>query len=181
MVGEPVGDAVLSPASSSRRKPGETENRVLMLAVEDDPQALRYVRGAFVNAENASLVTGDPEEALRMMEEERPKLALLGFVPPDTNGIELMQTILKIAEVPVIFLSAYGREDTIARALEEGEVDYAVKPFSPTELAASIGAALRRREVAEPLEPYVLGGLVIDYALRRVSVDGEPVPLTAME
>ena len=62
-----------------------------------------------------------------------------------------------------------------------GAVDYVVKPFSPTELAAMIGAALRRRKVSEPLEPYVVGGLVIDYALRRVSVGGRPVQLTAME
>ena len=115
------------------------------------------------------------------MQEERPRLALLDLVLPDTNGIELMQSLLRIADVPVIFLSAYGRDDTIARAFEAGAVDYVVKPFSPTELAARIGASLRRREAAEPLEPYVRGGLVIDYALRRVSVDGRPVQLTAME
>ena len=100
---------------------------------------------------------------------------------PDTYGIELMQTILAVAEVPVIFLSAYGREVVVARAFEMGAVDYVVKPISPTKLAARIGAALRRRAVAESLEPYVLGRLVIDYALRRVSVDGQPVQLTAME
>ena len=79
-----------------------------------------------------------------------------------------MQAILRIADVPVIFLSAYGRDETIARAFEMGAVDYVVKPFSPTELAARIRSALRRREVAKSLEPYVLGGLVIDYALRLV-------------
>ena len=50
-----------------------------------------------------------------------------------------------MADVPVIFLSAYGREEQIARALEMGADDYVVKPFSPTELAARIKAALRRR------------------------------------
>ena len=59
-----------------------------------------------------------------------------------------------------------------------------VKPFSPTELAARIRAALRRRGAAtqpEPTEPYVLGELTIDYAERRVSVAGRPVRLTAIE
>ena len=172
-----------SPASgrSSRRGRWDAEEPVAVLVVDDDPQELRYVRDTLVNAGYAPLVTGDPEEAVRLMQEERPRLALLDLVLPDTDGIELMQSLLKIADVPVIFLSAYGRDDTIARAFEAGAVDYVVKPFSPTELAARIGAALRRRETPEPLEPYVLGGLVIDYALRRVSVDGEPVPLTAME
>lgn len=59
-------------------------------------------------------------------------------------------------------------------------MDYLVKPFSPTELAARMGSALRRREVSET-EPYVLGGLVIDYSARRVTLDGRPVQLTAME
>ena len=82
--------------------------------------------------------------------------------------------------MPVIFLSAYGRDETIARAFEMGAVDYLVKPFSPTELAARMGSALRRREVSET-EPYVLGGLVIDYSARRVTPDGRAVQLTAME
>ena len=149
--------------------------------VDDDPQELRYVRDTLVNAGYRTVVTGDPEEAVRLMQEERPRLALLDLVLPGTDGIELMRTLLRIADLPVIFLSAYGRDDTIARAFEMGAVDYVVKPFSPTELAARIGAALRRGEVAEPLEPYVRGGLVIDYALHRVSVDGQPVPLTTME
>ncbi len=100
---------------------------------------------------------------------------------PGSDGIELMQAVLKIASLPVIFLSAYGRDETIARAFEAGAVDYVVKPFSPTELAARIGSALRRREAAEPSEPYVLGALTVDYSARRVTVAGRPVQLTAME
>ena len=180
---ETAASGTASPPSgrSSRRGLRDEEEPVKVLVVDDDPQELRYVRDTLVNAGYAPLVTGDPEEAVRLMNEERPRLALLDLVLPDTNGIELMRALLRIADVPVIFLSAYGRDDTIARAFEEGAVDYVVKPFSPTELAARIGAALRRREVPEPLEPYVLGGLVIDYALRRVSLDGSPVQLTAME
>ena len=177
------GSATASPASarSSRRGRREAEEPMTVLVVDDDPQELRYVRDVLFNAGYQPIVTGDPEEAVQLMQEERPRLALLDLVLPDTDGIELMQAILRIADVPVIFLSAYGRDDTIARAFEAGAVDYVVKPFSPTELAARIGAALRRREVAEPAEPYVLGGLVIDYALRRVSLDGLPVQLTTME
>ena len=84
----------------------------------------------------------------------------------------------------MVYLSAYGREETIGRALEMGAADYMVKPFSPTELAARIRAALRRRAApgpGEPSEPYVLGDLVIDYAGRNVSVAGRPVRLTAIE
>ena len=98
-----------------------------------------------------------------------------------TDGVELMQAILGVSNVPVIFVSAYGREDLVARAFDSGAVDYVVKPFSPTELAARIRSALRRRVVSEPSEPYVLGDLTIDYAQRLVTLAGRPVPLVAME
>ena len=149
-----------------------------MLAVDDDPQALRYIRDTLAGYQ--PLVTGDPREAVRLMERERPHLALLDLVLPDTDGIDLMQDILKIAEVPVIFLSAYRREETMARAFEMGAVDYAVKPFSPTELVARMASALRRREAAEPLEPFVLDDLTINYPARRASISGRKVPLTTM-
>ena len=68
----------------------------------------------------------------------------------------------------------------MARALDEG-ADYLVKPFSPVELAAWIRAALRRRETPGSSVPYVLVDLAIDYARRRVSLAGRPVPLTDVE
>ena len=169
------------PARSSRRGRGEAEERVPVLAVDDDPQALAYVRDVLSAAGYRPVVTGDPEEALRLMEEERPRLALLDLMLPDTDGVELMQAILETADVPVIFISAYGREEFIARAFDHGAVDYVVKPFSPTELAARIRAALRRREASEPLEPYVYGELTVDFTRRRAFLEGRPVPLVALE
>ena len=56
-----------------------------------------------------------------------------------------------------------------------------VKPFSPTELVARIGAALRRRTTSEPSAPYVVGDLTIDYAQRLVTLAGSPVSLTAIQ
>ena len=78
-------------------------------------------------------------------------------------------------------MSAYGREEQIARAFDMGADDYVVKPFSPTELSARIRAALRRRVVSEPLDPYVLGDLTVDYAGRSVTLAGHPVQLMAIE
>ena len=134
-----------APARSTRRHRGETAERVRVLAVDDDPQALRYFRDALAGAGYQPVVTGDPQEALRLMEEERPQLVLLDLMLPDADGIELIQAVLKLADVPVIFIFAYGREELIARAFDNGAVDYVVKPFSPTELAARIRDAKRRR------------------------------------
>ena len=168
------------PASTgSRRTP-----RVRILAVDDNPQDLRYVRDVLTRAGYAPIATGDPADVPRLLSEEKPHLALLDLVLPGSDGIELMNDIRKTADVPVIFLSVYGQDETIARAFDMGATDYLVKPFSPTELAARIRAALRKRLEpfqGEPSGPYAAGGLSIDYALRRVTVDGEPVELTATE
>ena len=165
----------------SRRGRGGTGQRVRVLAVDDDPRDLRYVQDTLIAAGYAPVVTGDQEEALRLVAEKRPALVLLDLMLPGADGIELMKEILDVADVPVIFLSAYGRDELIATALGMGAVDYVVKPFSPTELTARIAAALRRREIPETLEPYVLGDLTIDYAGRRVTLAGRPVHLLPME
>ncbi len=172
----PAPDAA---TAGSRRTP-----RVRVLAVDDNPQDLRYVRDVLTRAGYAPIATGDPAEVPRLMDEEQPHLVLLDLVLPGSDGIELMNDVRRTADVPVIFLSVYGQDETIARALDMGAADYVVKPFSPTELAARIRAALRKRLdpfQGEPSSPYSVGGLGIDYALRRVTVDGEPVELTATE
>ena len=166
------------PADVSGATRGEL---VRVLAVDDDANDLRYIRDTLVRSGYDPVVTGDPEEAVRLMKEQRPELVLLDLMIPGTDGMELMQDILDVADVPVIFLSAYGREEVVAKAFEMGAVDYVVKPFSPTELAARIRSALRRLVTVEPFEPYVLGELTIDYARRRVSLAGRRVQLTPTE
>ena len=177
-------DAAIGAANLLVRSSRVERERTRILAVDDDPQTLRHVRDALTNAGYVPVVTGDPEEALSLVEANDPHLVLLDLMLPGTDGIELMRGILDMADVPVIFLSAYGQEETIARAFENGADDYVVKPFSPTELVARIKAALRKREApewAEPSEPYVLGELTVDYAERRVTLAGRPVKLTAIE
>ncbi|MDE0626938.1 MAG: response regulator [Bryobacterales bacterium] len=162
-----------SPQASSRR--GEPAR---ILAVDDDPQTLRFVRGALSKAGYAPLVTGEPQDLPRILRTERPRLVLLDLMLPDVDGIELMGRIPELSDLPVIFISGYGRDETVARALEAGAADYIVKPFSPTELVARVRAALRRHE--EP-EAFALGDLAIDYERREVTVGGDAVELTATE
>ena len=155
-----------------------------ILVVDDDPQALTYVRNVLTDAGYSPIVSADAEEALGLMKEKEAHLVLLDLMLPGFDGIELLQDILSIADVPVIFLSAYGKDHVIARAFDAGATDYIVKPFSPTELVARVRAALRRQEGHDrdqPPEPYVLGGLTIDYAERLVTLAGRRVQLTATE
>ena len=180
----PAVEAVSAPPPASPAAARASRRRVRVLAVDDDPQDLRYVRDVLDGAGYAPVVTADPGDVLRLMAEERPHLVLLDMVLPGADGIELMHDVLTAADVPVIFLSRYGQDETVARALDMGAADYVVKPFSPTELAARIRAALRKRlepEQDEPSTPYVSGELAIDYARRRATLAGEPLDLTATE
>ena len=157
---------------------GEDRGPTPVLVVDDDPEMLRHIRDALTAAGYAPLATGSPADVAALVRTRRPQLVLLDLVLPDTDGIELMQTVPELSDLPVIFISAYGRDEAIASALESGAADYIVKPFSPTELTARVRAALRRRAGAEP---FVLGDLAIDYEQRLVSVAGRPVRLTPKE
>ena len=67
-----------------------------------------------------ALATGEPGEPARLLEAERPDLVLLDVVLPGADGIELMRRTAELAELPVIFISGYGNDETIAKALELG-------------------------------------------------------------
>ena len=181
-----AGDApaVTAPSASGSGSHQAHPERLRILAVDDDPQALRYVREVLTRAGHAPIVASDAESALSLVKEEKPHLVLLDLMLPDTDGIELMGSILDIADVPVIFVSVYGQDDYVVRAFDMGASDYIVKPFSPSELGARIRAALRKRRPAdlpEPAEPYVLGDLALNFLERRVTLAGRPVDLTATE
>ena len=176
---------VVSPLPQLSTRPSlrsqRARDQVRILAVDDDPQALRYIRDALAGSGYAVIATGDPGDVPLLMAAEKPHLVLLDLMLPGVDGMELMQDIMVAGDVPVIFVSAYGQDRLVARAFEMGADDYVVKPFAPIELVARIGAALRRRTTSEPPVPYVSGDLVVDYAERLVTLRGVPVSLTAIE
>ena len=171
--------ASLAPASTD---PGPAPaNRERILALDDDPQILRYVRSVLSEAGYTPIVTGDPSELEHLLEAGEPQLVLLNLVLPGTDGFELMKSIPNVSEVPVIFISGRGEDQYVARAFEMGAADYILKPFSPTELVARIKAALRKRAAARHAEPYLVGDLAIDHVERSVTVAGRPADLTPTE
>ena len=173
-----AGEPEAATAEHAAGPPRSGTGRRRILVVDDDPQMLRFVRAALSAAGYAPLVTGAPDDLGRIIQTEKPHLVLLDLVLPGSDGIELMRQVPELSDLPVIFISAYRRDDTVAEALESGAVDYIAKPFSATELVARVRVALRRHD--EP-ESFVFGQLTIDYAQRRVAVGGEAVHLTATE
>ena len=173
---EAEANALDTPVSD-RRDAGTAESpRILVL--DDDPRTLRFARDALAEAGFEPLVTGTPQDLGPIVRAQRPHLALLDLVLPAADGIELLRQVPELADLPVIFISGYGRDETIVRAFEAGAVDYIVKPFSRAELVARVRAPLRRRD--DPA-PFVHGQLAIHYESRKVTVDGRAVALTPTE
>ena len=183
-----VADTVANPATfpgrvSATRSISDVDD-VQVLIVDDDPQALRYIRDVVTRAGFIPNVTADPNDVPRLMEEIKPHLLLLDLMLPGCDGIELMERLPDHLGTQVIFVSAYGQDQTIARALLRGAVDYVVKPFSPTELIARLEAALRRHPelgTTDSRTPYEFNDLQINYDERAVALAGQPLRLTASE
>lgn len=162
---------------------------IRVLAVDDDPRALKRIRDALVDEGYEPTVTGDPHQVPALIAETGPSAVLMDLMLPGTDGIELMQDVSEVCDAPVIFLSVYGQKEVVAQALEMGAADYIIKPFSPTELAARIKAALRarrHRSVPTPkdtpeLDRFELQELTIDWAAHLVHLSGRPVDLAPVE
>ena len=176
---EPAG---LSSAGNRRAARG----RGRVLVVEDDPQALWHIRNTLTEAGYTPVATWDPDEVERLIALERPHLVLLDSALTGADGSGLMQRISRVTDAPVVLLSGLGadQERELALAFEAGADDYIARPFSPTELAARVGAALRRRHAPERMPDqgsFQLGELAVDYARRRVTLGGRAVALTDTE
>ncbi|MBM3941478.1 MAG: response regulator [SAR202 cluster bacterium] len=158
--------------------------RTRVLAVDDEPQTLRYLQRALEDAGYQAIVTSDPAQVVRLTELEEPDLVLLDLVLPGVSGFDLMARIREFSGVPIIFLSARDQSDNAVRALKMGADDYITKPFAPSELLARMEASLRRRLLPDRVEvqpAFVLGDLTVNFVQRQVVLGGQPVALSATE
>ena len=147
-----VGEAGATPAP----EPGDPPR---ILVVDDDPRALCFVRDARSEAGYAPLATGAARDLPRIIRTERLRLVLLDLMLPDADGIKLMGQVPDLSDLPVIFISGYRRDETVAAALDAGG-------RLPRQVLLADGARRRGRGGAparEAPEPFVVGDLAIDY------------------
>jgi two-component system KDP operon response regulator KdpE len=156
----------------------------LVLIVEDEPQMRRFLRTALTARPFRLIEAATVAEATIAVTSHNPELVLLDLGLPDGDGIELTRNLRTWSRVPIIVISARGREADKVEALDAGADDYLTKPFGLAELLARIRVALRHAREAGPgaLEPVVtIGPLTIDLERREVSRSGVPVRLTPTE
>ncbi len=157
--------------------------RPKILVVDDELETLKYV-GANLSARGYDVLTAeDGRAALKVFKESVMDLVILDIMMPGPDGFEVCQAIRRQSDVPIIMLSARGREKDIVRALDLGADDYLTKPFGVNEMLARVRAVLRRtaQTPTAPHPPVIAGALEIDFATRRVTVHGREVRLTPTE
>ena len=159
-------------------------NDPLVVVVEDEPQVRRFLRAALTARPFRLLEAATVAEAKLLVTSHNPELVLLDLGLPDGDGIELTRAIRSWSRVPIIVISARGREADKVDALDAGADDYLTKPFGLDELLARMRVALRhaRESGADAPGPVIQAGpLTIDLTQREVLRDGAPVRLTPIE
>jgi DNA-binding response OmpR family regulator len=138
--------------------------RRLVVVADDDRDILELVAFRLERADYEVVQASDGQQALRLVTELRPDLAVLDVMMPKLNGYEVTREIRRGEEtqlIPVILLTARVQEADVADGFEAGADDYVEKPFSPEELRARVQAILtlraKRSTGALPAEPEPAG------------------------
>jgi two-component system KDP operon response regulator KdpE len=161
-----------------------TQPSPIILVVEDEPQMRRFLRTALEVQEFRIVEAETAKEALVAATTHNPEVILLDLGLPDGDGIDLARRIREWSRVPIIVISARGREADKVAVLDAGADDYLTKPFGVNELLARIRVALRHAVQASSSQdtPILeIGPLRLDLTRRDVKVSGREVHLTPIE
>lgn len=149
-----------------------TNNTVVI--VDDDKNICELVR-LYLTKEGYNVRCAfEGNSALKLIEDIKPSAAILDIMLPGIDGIEILKSIRKISQMPVIMLTAKGETIDKVLGLELGADDYVVKPFEPKELVARLKAVLRRSDGREDVpEEIVFDKLSINMATYELRIDGK--------
>jgi two-component system KDP operon response regulator KdpE len=152
-----------------------------VLVVDDEAPIRRYLRTAlgaqgFTVYESASGL-----DAINAVLNYRPDIIILDLGLPDVDGTEVTRRLREWSQTPIIVLSVREAEQDKIAALDAGADDYLTKPFGTGELLARMRVALRK-QISTTSEPvFEVGGLMVDFSRRLVTVDDREVQLTPTE
>jgi two-component system KDP operon response regulator KdpE len=155
-----------------------------ILVVEDEQDIRRFLRASLIHHGYRLVETDTGKDGLMQAGSQQPDMVILDLGLPDIDGMEVLRKLREWSQVPIIVLSARGREAEKVNALDAGADDYLTKPFSVGELLARMRVALRHATQlqGEPGEPiYELDTLRVDLARRQVFLAEKEVHLTPIE
>jgi two-component system alkaline phosphatase synthesis response regulator PhoP len=156
-----------------------------ILVIDDEPSIVNLVT-AYLKPEGYEVFTAsDGNAGLKAARAFKPDLIVLDLMLPGKDGFEVLSQLRRESNIYVILLTAKAEETDRIVGLSVGADDYVTKPFSPRELVARIKAALRRlgpgTGIGSENQILAFRHIRIDPGARRVTVDGHPVELTAVE
>lgn len=155
----------------------------IILLVEDNLEILRINKQAFLTAGYEVLVAETLHQAEIHIMSGKPHLIVLDIVLPDGSGLEFCRRIRSITTAPILFLTSLGDHAQMIDGLTAGGDDYIVKPYHVDELVVRVSSRLRHIAQLKHtlLPPASIGNLSIDYAVQRVYVDDQDVPISQKE
>ncbi|MDO5111962.1 MAG: response regulator transcription factor [Clostridia bacterium] len=151
-----------------------------ILIIEDDKTLCSGIAVALRGGDYAILQAHSISEARSRLQEERVDLLILDVNLPDGNGLDLLQSLRRDGDTPVILLTANDMETDIVTGLETGADDYITKPFSLAVLRARVNAQLRR-STQSALRRIAIDDFVFDFEHMAFSRNGAPLELSKTE
>ena len=155
-----------------------------ILVIDDEPEIRRFLRVALATQSWEVVEAADGALGLAAAATRNPDVVVLDLGLPDIDGIDVVKRLREWSNLPIVVLSARGREADKVAALDAGADDYLTKPFGVGELLARLRVALRRRrlQTGSGEDPVIVSGdLTIDLAQHRVAVGDRAVKLTPIE
>ena len=155
-----------------------------ILIIEDEPALQKFLRVTLESQNYRIIETPRGEAGLRPAVTSQPDLVILDLGLPDLDGVEVARRLREWSAIPIIVVSARGKEQDKVVALDAGADDYLTKPFGVGELLARVRVALRHlaatnQDTGDPV--FELGSLRVDLSRREVKVNGQAVHLTPNE
>ncbi len=155
-----------------------------ILLIEDEQPIRRFLKPTLTSQGFKFLEAETGEEGLSLASSHNPDLVLLDLGLPDLDGLEVLRRLREWSTVPVIIITARGKEKDKIAGLDAGADDYLTKPFGVGELMARLRVALRHSQrVKQGREESVFEtpDFRVDMAARVVTVRGQEVHLTPNE
>jgi len=158
--------------------------KITVLVVDDEPAIRDMLVMALASAEFNVITAADAQQALTRVVDDKPDLILLDWMLPGISGIELARRLKDDANtraLPIIMLTAKDEEENKVQGLEVGADDYVTKPFSTRELISRARAVLRRTHALYNADIITIGGLQLNLASCRISVQEQVLELGPTE
>ena len=155
-----------------------------LIYIADDEKNIRELVKCFLENQGYEVETfSNGDDLFKRYKEKNADMIILDVIMPGTDGVEICRQIRKIANVPIIILSAKDSEEDRIKGISVGGDDYLTKPFSPIELVARVQALFRRisMDKVEKVEKVTFGNIKIDVTKKQAYVDDEEIALTPLE